>query len=45
MQKLLANEDLRKQLVQNGKQHIQQNFNREKLSKQLNTIYQNLLNR
>jgi glycosyltransferase involved in cell wall biosynthesis len=45
MQKLLANEDLRKQLVQNGRQHIQQNFNREKLSKQLNTIYQNLLNR
>jgi glycosyltransferase involved in cell wall biosynthesis len=45
IQKLIENEDLRIELVLNGKDYIEKNFNPEKLSKQLETIYKNLLNR
>ncbi len=43
MVKLIEDENLRNELVKNGKEYIQTNFNPEKLSIQLYSIYQNLI--
>lgn len=44
MQKLIEDENLRNELVNKGKEYIKSNFNPEKLSNQLYSIYQKLIN-